>query len=768
VKSVNEKLKAVFGLEYGLADTTTWAEMVSSGRAEYPVDPNTGKTNKEWIDNIKGRAFVQILDPATGTGTFIKHTIDIIYNEVKSKHNKDKIKIPWIEYWNDYVYKNLLTRIYGFELMMASYSVAHMKLGMHLKSTGYKFEKNQRLNVYLTNSLEPYSSNSNANLFFTSVGAESIGANEVKKNRFFSVIIGNPPYNAMSKNQNDWIMTLMEDYKKEPGPGNKKLKERNPKMINDDYVKFIRLSQYLLERNKSGIIAFINPHGFINSDTFRGVRWSLVNNFNSIYICDLHGNTKKNISSSKGIKDENVFDITQGVGINIFVRNSKLTSKNLGDVKYKSLVGNREFKYSYLSSNELTNIDFENIHLNEPKYNFINFKMKGDDYFSFIAINDLFRFNSTGLQTDKDDFCIKFQKEELMNQWKDIQDHNADELRIKYELGEDTSSWSLKNAISDIKKSKIHIDKISLIQYRPFDIRYSYYTGNSNGFMGRPRRELVQHLTEISNCSLITIKNSRSSSGWNFIFASKFIPTKPTSITSLDANYVFPLYLNSDKTTKLDFENNHLNLNPEYISKIAKKLGIKFSDGQSIDDNSFSPFDIFDFVYGVLHSPSYREKYDELLKTDFPRIPYPKNQDIFWRLVKTGRELRQIHLLESASVDNIIISFPVLGNNEVLKSPEYNNNKVYINNEQYFDGVPEIAWNSYIGGYQPAQKWLKDRKGLSITAEEINHYKKIIIALIETTRIMNEIDKIDFMEGELNADYPTQVDDFQVAADSGA
>ncbi len=267
VRSANEQLKSEFGLEYGLADTTTWAEMVSSGRVEYPVDPNTGKINKEWTDKIKGRAFVQILDPATGTGTFLKHVIEVILEEVKLKFRKVQITGSWVDYWNNYVYTSLLPRIYGFELMMASYSVAHMKLGMFLKSTGYKFEKEQRLNIYLTNSLEPHSSNNSANLFFTSVGAESAGANEIKRLRYFTVILGNPPYNGESSNKGEWIMKLMDDYKKEPG-GKEKLKERNPKSVNDDYVKFIRYSQYLLNKSGYGILSFINPHGFLDNSTF--------------------------------------------------------------------------------------------------------------------------------------------------------------------------------------------------------------------------------------------------------------------------------------------------------------------------------------------------------------------------------------------------------------------------------------------------------------------------------------------------------------------
>ena len=257
-------------------------------------------------------------------------------------------------------------------------------------------------------------------------------------------------------------------------------------------------------------------------------------------------------------------------------------------------------------------------------------------------------------------------------------------------------------------------------------------------------KELIRHINEKDNYCLTTIKNSRSNLEWNFALISKLICTKPTTITSLDANYVFPLYLFSENNGQQTIDQTTErtpNLNLEIVNQIAVKVGLTFTKEKETTKDTFAPIDILDYIYAVLHSPTYREKYKEFLKIDFPRIPYPKDQDTFWKLVKLGGELRQVHLLESSLVENLNTSFPVSGSNEVSKKLEFTDNKVYINQEQYFDAVPEIAWNFFIGGYQPAQKWLKDRKGRKLEFDDILHYQKIIVALFETDRLMKEIDK---------------------------
>jgi predicted helicase len=763
VRSVNEQLKSEFGLEYGLADTTTWAEMVSSGRAEYPVDPNTGKINKEWTDKVKGRAFVQILDPATGTGTYLKHVIEIILEEVKRKFQKEGEIISWVDYWNTYVYGSLLPRIYGFELMMASYSVAHMKLGMFLKSTGYRFEKEQRLNIYLTNSLEPHTSNNSANLFFTSVGAESSGANDVKKNRYFSVIIGNPPYSGISNNKDPWITDLIEQYKYVDGVHFNERKH----WLNDDYVKFIRLAEFLITKNGMGIIGFINPHGFLDNPTFRGMRWHLLNSHDKIYSIDLHGNTKKKETSPDGSVDMNVFDIQQGVSINIFAKTSKKKTNSLSEVFHFDLFGKRDYKYSFLNDNTLKIVSFNTLKPNLPNFFFIPKNDFGRSKYEMgFRLNELFVKNVTGIVTMGDEFAYSNTKNELRNRLNELKNHNIteNELKIKYSLGKNYADFILKN------KDILTVTENKFVQcnYRPFDNRYTYF---DNKIIWRWRADVMQHFVNLDNLGLV-YKLGHSEINSSPIMASKFmIDFRSWSRPGMQGgDYISPLYLYSNIDPQQLFGKNKIrvpNLNFKLISQISQKLDLEFTEEKENRQDVFAPIDIFDYIYGVLHSIAYVKKYSEFIKIDFPRVPYPENKETFWKLVEAGRKLRKIHLLENLVVDDNETSFPISGSNEVLKAPVYKDNQVYINQEQHFDGVSEIAWNFYIGGYQPAQKWLKDRKGRTLTDEDITHYQKIIVALNETDRLMKEIDKIDFMGDDSNVQYEQSEDYYQIAADSG-
>jgi len=736
VRAVDDILKTEFDLPQGLADSSKTTVKVRTDIANKNFKSGYKEVDKEVHK-------VQVLDPATGTGTFLAEVIKHVHKKFKGQSG----------IWSSYAENNLLPRLNGFELLMASYAMAHLQIDLLLRETGFKATKNQRTKIYLTNSLEEHHPDTGT-LFANWLSGEANEANHIKRDTPVMCIIGNPPYNAMSKNQGDWIISLMDDYKKEPG-GKEKLKERNPKMINDDYVKFIRQSQHFIEKKGEGIIAFINPHGFLDSDTFRGMRWNLLKTFDKIYSIDLHGNVKKKLVDDNNKPDENVFDITQGVSINFFIKTSK--SEKLAKVFYKSVIGKRNDKYNLLESKSLKSLKFKKIELKGNDFVFVPRNLeKINEYKKHISFKNLFTFSSTGMQTDKDKFCIQINNKEILNIHSDIQSMEDFEIREKYLLGKDSSSWNLKNAIKDIQKNLPLKSNFSKVLYRPFDIRYTYNTGNSNGFMGRPRADLIKHIDKKNNISLITIKNSRSNNLWNLIFTSKEICTKPTSITSLDANYIFPLYLYLDKTNQQTIEDQQErtpNLDLKIIDKIAKKIKLTFTNEKEQTKNTFAPIDILDYIYAVLHSPNYRDRYKEFLKIDFPRVPYPKDQATFWQLVKLGKEIREIHLLESAKVDDFITSYLGDGDNVITRKLTKTDigyepitetlGKLWINDTQYFNNVPLIAWEFFIGGYQPAQKWLKDRKGRTLGFEDIFHYQKIIVALTETHRIMQEIDTIE-------------------------
>jgi len=690
---------------------------------------------------------VQFLDPATGTATFIAEIIKQVYAKFKGQEG----------IWSDYVEKHLIPRLNGFEILMASYAMAHLKLELLLRETGYVAKNEQRFRIYLTNSLEEFHADTGT-LFANWLSTEANEANHVKRDTPVMVVIGNPPYSGESTNKSNWIMSLMEDYKLEPG-GKEKLNERNPKWINDDYVKFIRYGQHFIEKNGGGILAFINPHGFLDNPTFRGMRWNLLKTFDKTYTLDLHGNSKKKETAPDGSKDENVFDIMQGVSINIFVKSGKKKAKDLGKVFHFDLFGKRDFKYDFLLGNTLKTVAFKELPNVKPNYFFVEKDFENQkEYDKGFKINELFAVNSVGIVTARDAILINDSKE---------------------------------NLIENIEKHfKIETDKnwIRKISYRPFDEKFIYF---DEKLVERAREKTMKHFFKGKNLGLALCKQFKSGDKYqHVVLSNKIIESSLVSNRTSEITSIFPLYLYPEKehTSSLPYTTNESslfysnseingeqlslleepqfayqslpyrpNFNQRIVRGIEKSLGIPFVIQHFKKGNDeFGEIDTLDYIYAVLHSPSYREKYKEFLKIDFPRVPYPKDKEIFWQLVELGGEIRQIHLLESPVVNNFITKYPVGGSNQVEKvrfeilehekqdSDNSTFGKVWINDEQHFTNVPQVAWGFYIGGYQPAQKWLKDRKGRELQIEDILHYQKIIVALSETDRLMKEIDRIDF------------------------
>ena len=374
VRAVDDSLKKEFNLSKGLADTSK----TTIKRKIKDTKPNREKVPEEEIEVHK----VQILDPATGTGTFLAETVKHIFSTFKGQKGL----------WSSYVEEHLLPRLNGFEILMASYAMCHLKIEILLRQSGYKLKngnKQKRLNVFLANSLEEAYPDTRT-LLLTWLSKEANQANQVKRDTPVMCVIGNPPYSGESQNKGKWIMKLMEDYKKEPG-GKLKLKEKNPKWLNDDYVKFMRFSQYLIEKNGSGILAFINPHGFLDNPTFRGMRWHLLKTYDKIYILDLHGNSKKKESTPDGSADINVFDIQQGVSINIFIKTGKKKPNALGKVFHYDLFGKRQFKYDFLKANSLKTIPYKALPNLAPNYFFVQKDFKAQkNYDKGFKINELF------------------------------------------------------------------------------------------------------------------------------------------------------------------------------------------------------------------------------------------------------------------------------------------------------------------------------------------------------------------------------------------
>jgi len=708
VRAVDDILKTEFDLPEGLAD---------SSKKKIKVNYQGKQIEKEVHK-------VQILDPATGTGTFLAETIKHIHKKYEGMQG----------IWSKYVEDNLIPRVNGFELLMASYAMAHLKLDMLLTETGYVPTKDQRLRVFLTNSLEEPHPDSGT-LWGNLLSDEADQANEVKRDTPVMCVIGNPPYSGISSNNGKWISNLIDDYKYVDGVHFNERKH----WLNDDYVKFLRYGQHYIEKNGQGVLAFINPHGFLDNPTFRGMRWHLLKTYDKIYTIDLHGNSNKKETAPDGSVDGNVFDIQQGVAITVFVKTGKKKASELGKVFHFDLYGKREMKYDFLSENSLKSIDFKEL---KPEKPYLFFVRRDNDkakiYEKGFSINKLFTLNNSGIVTGIDKLSIFFSKNELKNTIERILSMESpyEEYQIK-----DTRRTTKEGRIEELRNAyKKGIIKIS---YRPFDIQFTLPFEKNEFWINSPRNEVMQHFLKGENVGLVSARSNKSETCDHFYISKNIMETKCGERTTQSA--IFPLYLypeTSGQQTIGQTNDRTPNLNIEIVNQISDKLGLTFTNEKENTKDTFAPIDILDYIYAVLHSPTYREKYKEFLKIDFPRVPYPKDKDTFWKLVKLGGEIRQIHLLESAVVEKPISKYPHTGTNIVGKT-KYENSNVYINETQCFEDVPEVAWNFYIGGYQPAQKWLKDRKDRELQIDDIRHYMKIIVALTETDRLMKEIDKIE-------------------------
>lgn len=708
VRAVDEVLQTEFGLPDGLADTSKVTIDWDTGHRTTTKKGALTKDGKNAIIR-KDVHRVQILDPATGTGTFLAEVLKQIAPKVQGV-------APGM--WSQYIENDLIPRLHGFELLMASYAMCHMKLDMILTELGYKPTKTPpRLSVFLTNSLEE-GEPANQTLPFTQwLSREAKGANTIKRDMPIMCVIGNPPYSKSSANNGDWIMTQMARYK--DGLAERKVN------LNDDYMKFIRLAEMLIEKNDGGIVAMITNNSYLDGVTQRGMRRHLRETFDRISIVNLHGDTRTD-SPTEG-QDENVFDIMQGVSIVIMRSHGRIDRNNLATVEYKELTGKRKSKYDELLVLRVHSPEFQELSCSDPLNRFLpDTRQEKDQYNDGFSTSAFFGKLSSGIQTKQDALCIATRKEDLATRLQDFNELDESSLRIKYNIDKDSRDWKMPLAMADVRSGE---GRIVPFLYKPFDVQNIYYSGKTKGFVAYPRRDVMQHVVEKFNiCLIVNRQNVRD----NFSYAGV------TNVACCHGtfylgnrgqDYCCPLYLYPDEQD-LD-QTRRVNFDRKLYARIQKLA--EHSDHGEPDELA-----TFDYIYGVLHCPDYRETYAEFLKIDFPRIPWPATPDEFWDVSVKGTELRKLHLMDPTAIGSTPFPFTGEGDNMVDK-PRFENDRVWINETQYFDKVPEISWGFYIGGYQPAQKWLKDRKGRALTFDDVKHYQRIIKILQETDRIMATI-----------------------------
>ena len=703
VRAVDEILKTEFKLPGGLADTA---------KTTVTVDGKKKTMHK-----------VQILDPGTGTGTFLAEVVKFIY--AGFAHLKGA--------WHGYVTDDLLPRLNGFEILMAPYAMAHVKLEMMLKETGFDLG-GQRLRIFLTNSLENREAETQMRdiPFANWLVQEARGADEVKRDAPVMVVMGNPPYAVSSSNRGRWIQDLIADYKE--GLNEKKLN------LDDDYIKFIRYGEHLINKTGEGILAYISNNSFVDGITHRRMRERLLETFDRIYVLNLHGDSRKKERAPDGSPDQNVFDIMQGVSINLFVKTGKKKAGALAEVFYRDLFGARQSKYEFLWSNALGKVKFRKLKPRAPHFFFVPKDFSAQtEYQKGFAVNALFEEYNSGIQTKRDHLTVAMSTAEIDKVRKDLERLDAEEIREKYLLPDDGRDWKIAWAKQDVQEGG---PRTVSILYRPFDARKTLYTGRTKGFLAYPRHKTMRHMLDGENLALITVRQVRlhGASAFQHAFITKSICEG--GVTG-EWGYVFPLYLYPDEEqTRLDGQPSRKpNLNADIVKTVADKTGLRFTPEKTAARNTFAPVDLLDYIYAVLHSPAYRKKFREFLKIDFPRVPFPRDKKQFRALAKLGAELRALHLMESAKLNVPAIPYQQPGDN-IVTTVRFDAGKVYINKTQHFAEVPQTAWDFYIGGYQPAQKYLKDRRDRALTWDEIAHYQKIIVALVETAKVMKQIDAV--------------------------
>jgi hypothetical protein len=702
------------------------------------------KSHFSMNDGLASRE-VTLLDPAAGTLTFPAEAVKLAVKEYTDKYGSGGK--------NNFIKTHILENYFAFELMMAPYAIGHIKMSFLLEELGYKLADDERFKLYLTNTLEMEDLAQISIPGLSSLSEESHSAAKVKQDPIL-VILGNPPYSGISANMTEWTNELLKTdkdgaqsyYKVDDMP----LKERKL-WLQDDYVKFLRFAQWKIHKAGRGIVGMITNHSYLNNPTFRGMRQSLMNTFNEIYIIDLHGNSLKKEKAPDGSKDENIFDIRQGVAIGIFV---KQENKKGCKIYHKDLWGLREEKYNWLKNNDLNVKDYVELEPATPWYFFIPRNVKDlAFYLEWMKVNEIFPENVTGIVTANDKLAIDFSKEKLEKKINMFKNKNIDDATIRqlYNVN-DNYSWKLSKQREKIREENDYLDFYKKILYRPFDIRYIYY---NDAIVFRTRYSLMQHMLKGNNLGLITTRFVfRKNIGFKHSFITKNI-IDINQIQSPGTAYLFPLYLYTDseqnkKRNKLFYQS--MCVFEDKAEYSAKKPNID----QKLYDilnktykKPISPEEILYYIYAILYSNIYRKKYIDFLTIDFPRIPFTKDYKLFSKMSEFGHNLTCLHLVESQMLNKIISKYEGESTSDKIEKIVYDqtNKKIYINKDKYFSNVESEVWNYYIGGYQVLPKYLKERIGTKMDNPE--YFCKVISSIYYTIDIQKNIDQI-YLDVEKN------------------
>ncbi len=756
--SYDPKLREVRGVYYTPAPVVIF--IINAIDEALKQDFNHKKGLSEALDKN-----ITLLDFATGTGTFLLEA----FRKALEPISKNSV---------NYNPKALIDKFCGFEFLIAPYTIAHLKISQSFKEEfNSPLNDDESLKIALTNTLYSKSiskEQNDQNTLFTLIDLtrEFKKAQKIKEEQIL-IITGNPPYSGASSNKGLYEDEIKISYGLEPSKANlskeqkkyinlyfqektkqntntfkaiyekhKLENEKNPKWLLDDYVKFIRFAQSKIDSQENGIFAFISNNSFLDNPTFRGMRYSLMQSFDKIYILNLHGDTRKKEKAPDGSKDDNVFDIMQGVSINIFIKqNSKVKNTK---IYYHDLYGKRKDKYEFLYENDLNSIKWTLVKNNEPFYLFL--PQNNDlleEYNKGISVKDMFMLSGVGICSKRDNIVFHNNKENLMQLLKDFNTKTKDELYKIYDIGEDSRDWKLDSAIKAVNKNCDNLENfIKKCHYRPFDKKWTYYIENSKAFMAYPVYDIFEHFLENENIGLICDRGTKLNNIDNIFISSKIIDLHLVG----SGSYIYPLYLYPTTRSKKFLKKENPNFNEEnFTSKIEN---FKESFRTFIDEfykEKFSPEDILGYIYAVLFHKIYREKYLDFLKIDFPKIPFTKDKNTFKNLSKLGLKLVNLHLLKNDELDFNVgeaLFKDIKNKNFKIQKIKYNKDtkELFINESLYFNKVSPEIYEFKIGGYAVLDKYLKSHKEEDI---DHKHFTLIIQTLNETLKIQDEISKIN-------------------------
>jgi hypothetical protein len=713
VRASQDLLRSGFGLEEGLASTATWGEVAAANpglRVPAGTDP--------------GRPFVQILDPATGTGTFLVEVVEVIHRTLQTRWRAEGLDGPQrLEAWNAYVPAHLLPRLHGFEVMMAPYAIAHLKLGLKLLETGYRFQSPERARIYLTDALEP-AGPARPTRALKALARETRDVAALKQRQRFTVILGNPPYSGISANRSATADRLVDAYRTVDG---RALNERKL-WLQDDYVKFIRLAQTTLEATGCGLLGFITNHGYLDNGTFRGMRQSLLNTFGHLAVLDLHGNANRPAAAPGGGPDQNVFAIRQGVAMLFGTRGGRRAA-----VEHGELWGARDAKCAWLAAHDLGQAGLVPLAPDAP-FHFLRPQVTShrEEYDAFWKLNELMPVHAAGIITARDHFVVALEPGALLERlgaFRDPARGDAD-LRAAYFAGRgstqypdgDTRSWKLPEARLRVAADPQWRERVRPCSYRPFDVRHLYWTP---GMVDWPRSRVMGHMVAGSNLALHVCRQSVGAHWAHALVARGLIDDCYVSNKTKERGYAHPLHLHGAQGTTANFA-------PPFLA------ALRLPDA--------TPEVIFQYLYAIFYSPGYRLRYAEFLKLDFPRVPLPRTPGLLHQLAALGGELVALHLLETPG---LAAAGPVYAGPEqpVVGRVTWSGDTVWLGPGSGFHGVPEPVWTFQLGGYQVCRKWLKDRKGHPLGPGERSHFQSLVAALAQTRQVMARIDQVIDAQG---------------------